>query len=273
MEIQSSSIVSVLRFLFKPIIDVVGIILFYNAYRMSSLYHDCRENTSQPRELTEDLECKIFWKTYHRRRKLVTPMIWVRSSRGTHFSKVVLTVTAFNDKIKYQDCVTLFDVSSVPCQAALPSIPFRHPEFEGRLVFTPYDYIQTEVKELYGVDGNTVDVNYAEKVYVKPFDRLEIAMGLQKGYVEAWGETFNLEFIEMALVEEKIRLRGPMLRSSNFVYDLRRKIFNINWIVKCIFWSKNIIFAKQISSEVIKYIEEKTAQKNGTKNHGSDFSI
>lgn len=64
-----------------------------------------------------------------------------------------------------------------------------------------------------------------------------------------------------------------MLRSSNFVYDLRRKIFNINWIVKCIFWSKNIIFAKQISSEVIKYIEEKTAQKNGTKNHGSDFSI
>ena len=129
------------------------------------------------------------------------------------------------------------------------------------MVFTPYDHIKVEVQALYDNQGNEIRIYPQFEKSMRPFDRLEVAMGLEKGDIEKWGEIFNLEFIEMVIKEERIRLIGPMLGRLKPVYLLRRHLFSINWIVKTIFWSKNIVFAKQLAAEFIKYLEEHEKQK------------
>jgi hypothetical protein len=76
---------------------------------------------------------------------------------------------------------------------------------------------------------------------------------LEKGDIEKWGEVFNLKFIEMEIKQEKKRLIGYMF--GDF-YSFRKFIFSFNWLVKAIFWYKNLFFAKQLTAEFIKYIED-----------------
>lgn len=262
MDIPSGGIIGLLRVLFKPIADFFEMLLYYRAYEISTLYHNHREAFGiRPSQLADGVDFKILWKPYHLRKKLVTPMIWLKAKDGRRFSKVALTVTASNSKIKFQDHITLFDVNEIPMQVALPSIPFRSLKFEGNMVFTPYDHIKVEVQALYDNQGNEIRIYPQFEKSMRPFDRLEVAMGLEKGDIEKWGEIFNLEFIEMVIKEERIRLIGPMLGRLKPVYLLRRHLFSINWIVKTIFWSKNIVFAKQLAAEFIKYLEEHEKQK------------
>lgn len=251
-----------LRAVLKKIADFFSMLLFYRAYEISTLYHNHREAFGiPPDDLLEGIEYKVLWKPYHLRKKLVTPMIWLRAKEKNSFSRVSLVVTASNSKIQYQDNITLYEVSDIPIQAALPSIPFRKIKFEGNTVLTPYDTIKIKVQELYDAEGDKVNAYYPRERHIRPFDRLEVAMGLQKGDIEKWGEIFNLEFLEMELREEKIRLIGPMFGRLKPVYYVRKKLFSINWIVKIAFWTKNIIFAKQLASEFVKYLEEHEAHK------------
>lgn len=188
-------------------------------------------------------------------------MIWLRAKGGICFSKVALIVTASNRKIKFQDYITLFHVDEIPMRAALPSIPFRSLKFEGSMVFTPYDYIKVEVQALYDNQGNEIRIHPQFEKSLCPFDRLEVAMGLEKSDIEKWGEIFNLEFIEMMIREERMRLVGPMVGRLKPVYIVRRRLFSYNWIVKIIFWTKNAFFAKQLAAEFVKYFEGHEKQK------------
>lgn len=262
MDIPSGGIIGLLRVLFKPIADFLEMLLYYRAYEVSTIYHNHREAFGvRPRELIDGVDFKILWKPYYLRKKLVTPMIWLRAKNGSSFSKIALTVTASNKKIKFQDHITLFDVNDIPMQAALPSIPFRLLKIEGSTVFTPYDNIKVEVKELYDNQGNEIRVHPQSEKSVCPFDRLEITMGLEKGDIEKWGEIFNLEFIEMMIKEDRMKLIGPMIGRLKPVYLLRKRLFNVNWVVRMIFWSKNVVFAKQLAAELVKYLEEHEQQK------------
>lgn len=257
MDIPSGGILGLLRILFKPIADFFGMLLFYRAYEISTLHHNHREAFGmRPDQLVDGVEFKIIWKPYHLRKKLVTPMIWLRAKDGNYFSKIILTVTASNSKIRYQDHIILFDVNEIPIQTALPSVPFRSLKFEGNTVFTPYDDIRTRVHELYDKQGNKLNFLHPSEKRVRPLDRLEVVMGLEKGDVEEWDEIFNLEFIERSIKEERIRLTGPMFGSLKPVYFLRKRLFSINWVVKTVFWAKNVILAKQLASEFVKYLEK-----------------
>lgn len=257
MDIPSGGVFGILRVLFKPIVDLFSMLLFYRAYEISTLYHNHREAFGMPPdELAGSIEYKIIWKPYHLRKKLITPMIWVRAKDGKAFSKLVLLVAASNSKIKYQDYVTLFDINQIPVQAALPSIPFRNLKFEGNTVFTPYDDIQISIVELHDQAGNKLDLYYPSKKRLTPFDRLEVAMGLEKGDVERWGEIFNLEYIEMEIKEEKISLIGGRFGAPTLIDRLRAHIFGFNWLVKIFFWSKNLITARHLASEFSKYLQE-----------------
>jgi hypothetical protein len=183
-------------------------------------------------------------------------MIWVKAKEGEAFAKLVLPVTDSNKNIKYQDHVILIDVNDTPIQTALPSVPFRHLEFEGYAVRTPYDTIQTRVLEAYDQAGRKIDLYFNYKKSLRPVDRLAVALGWEKGDVEKWGEIFNLEFIEMEVKEEKIKLIGYRLGKGSIIYRLRTRLFTIDRLVRVIFWSKNIITAKHLRKQFIKYLKK-----------------
>lgn len=267
MDIPSSGIFGLLRFLLKAIADFFGKLFFYKAYKISTRYHDHREALGiRPNELVEGIEYKVIWKPYYLGEKLISPMIWVKAKHGKNFSKLVLSVTASNNKIRYQDHITLTDISETPIQTALPSIPFRNLKFKSNIVFTPYDDIQISVMELYDQSGTKIDLYYGLNKRITPFDKLEVAMGLEKGDIEKWGEIFNLEFIEMEIKEEKIRLIGPMFANSYQIYLLRKWIFHFNWVVKVIFWSKNLVTARHITLQFNKYLENHEEYKKWKEN-------
>ena len=97
---------------------------------------------------------------------------------------------------------------------------------------------------------------YDNKKYISPCDRLEVELGKEKGDIERWGEVFNLEFIENDIREERIRLIGSSFKIPAWLYNLRLRLFSVDWVVKLIYWSKNIVFAKQISKRFIKYLKK-----------------
>jgi hypothetical protein len=242
--------------LLKPISDFFGKLFFYQAYKISTLHYWHRENVvERPDDLVEGIEYRIFWKPYYGKEMLITPAIWLRAKDYFAFSKVVLTVTAFNDKIGYQDLVTIHEINEIPKQTALPSIPFRKLRFEGSMVFTPYDRIRTKVQELYDSEGERVELYGCADKDVRPVDRLAVQMGEQKGDVEKWGKLFNLEFLEREIKEQRVRLIARPLVGHTLLDSLKLKLFSVRWIVKLIFWSKNIFFAKQLTAEFVKDIK------------------
>ena len=165
-------------------------------------------------------------------------------------------MTASNDKIRYQDCVELYDVDDVPSQTALPSIPFRDLIFNGGMVMTPYDTVKVKVRELISSTGERIYLGDEKYDIFMPFDRLEVAMGLERGDVEKWGEYFNLEFLEMEIKEEKVRLLGESFYSLAPLAFLKRRLSRMDWSVKLIFWSKNIIFAKHLRKRLELYLKD-----------------
>ncbi len=249
MEIPSG-IFGLLRVLFKPIADFVSKVFFYRAYEISTLYRNHRELFRiPPNNLTNDIEFRVYWKEYHLRRKLITPMIWVRAKGDEVFSKLVLSVTASNNKIKYQDYVTILNVNNTPTQTSLPSIPFRKLKIRDGTAFTPYDDIRTHLLEAYDQAGDTINLFGGNETRLTPIDKLEVELGLEKGDVEKWGEIFNLEFIELEIKEQRIRLIGRRIMRRDVFSRIVVRLFELNWLVKIIFWSRNIFTAKQLTKE------------------------
>lgn len=230
-------------------------VLFSQAYRISTLYYNLRNHLGEkPREIAGHLEYDIHWQPYHLNKKLTSPMFWIRAKKGQEFSRVTICVTAKNDKIKYQNSFSVYDLDSIPVQVALTSTPFRDLGFKGSMVYTPYDKFTTEILEIKEKDGEDIPVPYPAKDYLRPFDRLEVHMGKEKGFVEEWGENFNLQYLESQITEIQIELSGysriPLMRS------VRRVVLGNRTLAKIIFWKRNLVRAKQITEEVGKFIEE-----------------
>lgn len=268
MDIPSGGLLGLLRVLFKPICDFFGKLLFYRAYELSTLHHNHREVFGmRPRVLAEGLEFKLIWTPYHLRQKLVTPMIWLKAKDGYFYSKATLVTTASNSKVRYQNQVVVFDINEIPIKAALPSIPFRSIKIDGNRVFTPYDDIEVKVLELFDRQSNRINLPFSSAIRISPMDRLEVAMGLEKGDVEKWGELFHLEYIESQIREERIKLIGARWGSLKPIYFLRKNLLGMKWVAKTSFWAKNIIFAKRLESEFGKYLEEFEEQKKWEQNN------
>lgn len=253
MDVHIGGAISAIKVILSPIEKL----FLYRAYRISSVVHSHRQVLGRfPHDLTEHLEYDINWEKYYLGDKMNSPLFWIRALKGKEFSKVVLSVTASGAKVRYQDVLTLYKVGSTPTRAALPSIPFRNVRVEENRVFTSYTSIETRLIELNDQDGKPVNY-YGSVSAIHPMDRLEVAMGLEKGDVEKWGEVFNLQFIEGEIREERIRLMGSRFTSLKPVYALRAWIFGYDWIVKLNFWRKNLIFAKQLQKAFKEFWRQK----------------
>lgn len=257
MEISVSAVFGVLKYLISPISSRLERMLFYRAYEISTLHKSHRQQLGRhPYLLDNCIEYDLHWEPYYLARKQYMPQIWVRALPGESYSRITIAVTAENSKIRYQSTVTLFKISDKPTQVALPGIPLRNLKFNGGFVYTQYDKVTTEIKELISENSNSIrKLAYAPHT-VTPLDNLDVALGLKKGDVAKWGEVFNLEFIEMQICEERIRLIAPSIMRQEIYHRLRRKFFNLNLVVKVIFWRNNIFTAKQLSSCFANYLRE-----------------
>lgn len=243
--------------LIKVILSPIEKLFFYRAYWLSSLVHSHRQVLGRfPHDLTEHLEYDINWEKYYLGEKTNSPLFWIRALKDKEFSKVVLSVTASSAKVRYQDVLTLYKVGATPTRAALPSIPFRSVSVEENRVFTSYDSIETRLIELNDQDGKPVNF-YGSVSAIHPWDRLEVAMGLEKGDIEKWGEVFNLQFIEGEIRAERIRLIGSRFSSLKPVYALRCWVFGYDWIVKLNFWRKNLVFARPLEKAFEEFWRQK----------------
>ncbi|MFA8390256.1 hypothetical protein ACEPUD_09060 [Burkholderia ubonensis] len=257
IEISTSAVIGVARSI--GIFDVFkqGLtwVLFSQAYRISTLYYNLRNHLGEmPYEMAEHFEYDIHWQPYHLSKKLNSPMFWIRAKDGHEFSRVTICVTAMNNKIRYQNSFSVYDLDSIPVQVALSSTPFRDLSFSGNMVYTPYDKFTIEVIEIKGKNGEDIPVPYPAKDYLRPFDRLEVHMGKEKEFVEKWGENFNLQYLESQIAEIQIELPGyshiPLVRS------IRRAVLGNRSLAKLVFWKRNLVRAKKITEEVGKFIEE-----------------
>lgn len=246
LSISISILQNVWEFIQKPFIK--------KAYEVSTMHKNYREAFASPLHKLEYIEYQIIWQEYFLEKKLTTPMFWIRAKEGQEFSKMIISVQAILDeKINYQDNIILFNVNRIPIQTALPSIPFRNLVFKNNSIRTPYDYLQIEIIEAYDKEGRESESQCEKSLQMTPVDKLEVVLGEEKGYVEKWGKVYNLEYIEMEIKEEQIRLNGDLLSSWT---QMKRKIFAKKWLVKIIFWSKNLFTAKQLTREFNKYIKE-----------------
>ncbi len=257
MDIPASGIIGLLKVLFKSLFNSIERLFFRKAYQISTAHHLHREMFwSRPDELYPGIKYRVLWRPYYLGEKLLMPMLWLKADKGYEFSKIALSVSAKNEKICYQDNFHLYGITNIPVKTALPSIPFRNLIFRGNSVLTPYDDIVVKIDELYDAGGDAVDLIGVSPEFFSPFDRLEEALGWEKGDVELWGEVFNFRFIESEIKELEIRLIHRGFNNRVFGYEFRKKLFKRKWLVKIIFWSKNIMYGRQLLSAYNNYIKD-----------------
>jgi hypothetical protein len=66
---------------------------------------------------------------------------------------------------------------------------------------------------------------------------------------------FNLEFLEQQIDEMQRRLISSPLRISAWRYWIHRKVFGIRWVAQGVFWSRNLVMARQLSAEFSAYMQ------------------
>jgi len=241
----------------KAVISSLEKFFFRRAYEISTMYRCHREILGRfPKPLCNDLQYDIHLGKYYLRELKICPMFWIKAINNKTFSKVVLTVTAKKNSKKFQDSLTLFDVNSVPTQTSLSRIPFKKVLVEGSQVYLTYDEVVIKIVELYDADGRPINIFGDGTVYFHPVDNLAVAMGLEKGDFEKWGEVFNDQFIEMEIREEYIRHFEYKHNTLNPIKYVKGILFRSDWFIRANFWRKNLRSAKQLTAEYEEYIRQ-----------------
>ncbi len=226
------------------------------AYELSTLYHDHRVLIeTRPDPLGEHLGYILFWDEYLHGERQRAPIIEVRANPGVRLSRVVISVSATNDKVCYQDEVVLRHVDERRHRAALPTIPFRYPRIEGNLVFTPYDDFRVELIEVRDESGKDLMPHWPIVHVTHPIDRLEVALGEESEYVEKWGRIYNLQFIEMQVREEMVGILAWRFHRSPVVQRLTERLQHRR-VAQALFWVKNAFRAGPLQRELERHIAE-----------------
>jgi len=242
----------------KAVASPLEKLLFERAYEISSQVKCLREVLGRfPHLLTDDIEYDFHWSKYYLRNEIFCPLFWIKSRSGKRYSKIVLAITASGRHQKHQCPLTLYDLGPLPIRTTLPSIPLRvlnkNILVENARVFMPFSEIEVKLVELWDESGQPIHVT-SRCLPLSPMDRLEVAMGRQRGDVEKWGNHYNLEFLESEMEEERVRLIAPYFMARRLPDRLKRKVFGWMWVVQISFWSKNLIWAFHLSKEFAKVV-------------------
>jgi hypothetical protein len=225
------------------------------AYEVSTVYHDHRESIeARPRPLGDHVGYILLCDEYLQGSRQQAPMIEVRALGGTKLSKVVLSVCARNQKVSYHDEVVFREVDRRRHRAAL-RIPFRRPRVERNAVYTPYDTTCVKLIEVLDDEGHSLLPHWQVADTTHPLDRLEVALGEGQDFVEKWGRVFHLEFMDMSIKEELVRVSAWRWHQSPPLRWLTGWL-KYRCIGRTLFWLKNFRHAKGLTRELEQHIAE-----------------
>lgn len=226
------------------------------AYKLSTLYRDHRELIEgKPKPLGEHLGYQLFWEEYLHGSRQRSPTIEIRGTWHKRLSLVVVSVSASNDKVCYQDEIALRQVDQRRHRAALTAIPFRRPKIKGNWVYTPYDTFRVELIEVRDEAGISLMPRLPVVHITHPIDRLEVALGEERDYVEKWGRVFHLRFIEMEINEELVHIFAWRFHRSKLMQRLTAPMQSRR-VAKTFFWCKNAFRARPLQRSLERHIAE-----------------
>ena len=205
--------------------------------------------------------------------------IAIKGKDESNYEKVVINVTAISGSASYQDTITFTNVNNNICIAALPSIPLMKIWIAGDGFRMSYEDIRTTIVELVDSEGQIVDCNHTNKSYQTPMNNEH-----NEGVAPRWGRYWNLGEIteQKNLIVRKIYYHvffyADVYRNRPVTYHLRRLLFELltkDFVVDSIFWSKNLVKARQLRS-VIEEQDKKTREllieePDNTKSHSKDL--
>lgn len=231
-------------------------IICKRTYEISSLYHDHRELIeAKPYPLGNHIGYRLYWDEFLGGERQRAPIIEVRACGGAQLSKVVIAVSASNKKVCYQNEVVMRHVDERRHRAVLPAVPFRHPKIKGNLVYTPFDTFHVELIEIFDARGKNLKQQWPIRHITHPMDRLEVALGEERDYVEKWGRVYHLGFMEMEINEEMVRIFAWRFHQSKLMRKLTEPLQK-RWFAKSIFWIKNAGRALPLQKELERHIAE-----------------
>lgn len=140
-------------------------------------------------------------------------------------------------------------------RAMLSAVPFRRPKIKDGWVNTPFDTFHVELIEIVDEHGTNLKPRWPVSHVTHPIDRLEVALGKERDYVEKWGEVYHLGFLEMETNEEGVRLFAWQFNRSRLVQKLVEPL-QTRLVAKAIFWAKNAVWARPLQRELIQHIAE-----------------
>jgi len=255
MEVGTSMIGSI-RKLGGLLYGLLEKLICRRAYEVSTLYHDHRVLIeARPYPLGKHVGYRLYWDEYLHGARQNAPIVEVRANRGIQLSKVVISVSASNDKVCYQEEVTLRHVDGRRHRAALPAVPFRYPKIKGNFVYTPYDTFRVELIEIRDDSGKDLLPRSPIVHVTHPMDRLEVAMGKEREYVEKWGRVYNLRFVEMQVTQEAIPILAWRIHRTPFVRNMTEWLQHRR-VSKVRFWIKNAIWARPLQRELARHVAE-----------------
>lgn len=252
--IAVKSTVSAIWSLLKKPFELVTQLLFYAAYEVSTQHRSLRDFKGLWRdELGDYFDYSVNWRKVFLGKEQQACTLWIKAKEGRSFRRVTVCVTASLETLCYQSVVILYDIGETPTVVAVPSIPLRHVEVRGNMVYVPYNTVRAEVKELVDADGEPIPLPRKTADYGHPIDNLEAAMGLRKSDVFRWGKWWNLDFLEGEKHEFRVNFRGMAFhakfhgqRFSHGWYSLLAWLSKWNWFLEARFWSQNLVTAKQL---------------------------
>lgn len=255
MEI-STSIFGIARKAARWAYGFIEKIVCKRAYEISSLYHDHRTVVeARPDPLGDHLGYRLYWDEFLLGERQRAPIIEVTARGGVRLSKVVIAVSASNEKVCYQNEVVMRRVDGRRHRAMLSAVPFRRPKIKGGWVYTPFDTFHVELIEIVDEHGKSLKPRWPVSHDSHPIDRLEVALGKERDYVEKWGEVYHLGFLEMEISEEMVRLFAWQFNRARLVQKLVQPLQR-RFVAKAIFWSKNAVWARPLQRELEQHIAE-----------------
>lgn len=237
--------------------------LFLSAYQASDEYYWQHNGIGAYwRALGPYLEYDTHLASIFSNENMPLSYISVRARGSNHLKKVTIKFTAKGNLVSYQDTIVFCDVGEVPVIKALPSIPLKSMWVARGGIRTPYENVQIEIVELCDDDG----VNLLEgRTTADSFNPTYTEI-LNSEFVEYWGYYWNMDEINWQKQEVKdsiyMRLLFPVDRPWRPLRVLHPRSI-LFWILAnkfslaLIFWSRNLVYGKQIRNAIAKENSER----------------
>jgi len=250
-----------LGILLKKPIEWAAQKLFLNAYQASDEYYwQLNKIGASWKNIGNDIEYDTYLATIFSNGLPPLSYIAIRSSSSL-YKKITLKLEAEGPFATYQEIIIIHNLNEKPVIKALPSIPLKSMWVARGGIMIPYGRVHIEVIEQ--INNKNQDVLEGKKIedYFNP-SYTEI---LNSEFVKRWGYYWNVDEINWQKQYMKDYFYMMLIFSAGHPWKslnsfnprfILFKILTNKLSLSIAFWSKNLIYGKQIRDSIKKQKED-----------------